>query len=77
MSWADRDEELGIGTVEMSRLVTPKGMGLVRESDPQNGRTIQFKDLFHKLPRNDGTWELEVFCCEFFLFFYKEALESQ
>ena len=26
-------------------------IGLIRESDPQNGRNIQVKDLFHKLPR--------------------------
>ena len=25
---------------------------IVRESDPQNGRKIQVKDLFHKLPRS-------------------------
>ena len=38
----------------LRRVVTPKGSLLVRESDPQNGRNIQVKDLFHKLPRCFG-----------------------
>ena len=29
----------------------PQKVVIVRESDPQNGRNIQMKDLFHKLPR--------------------------
>ena len=32
-----------------------KVVSLVTESDPQNGRTIQVKDLFHKLPRMKGS----------------------
>ncbi len=39
--------------IATSAEVTPKGT-LVRESDPQNGRNIQVKDLFHKLPRYDS-----------------------
>ena len=37
-------------------MVTPISVvNSIRESDPQNGRNIQVKDLFHKLPREKNT----------------------
>ena len=40
---------VAVADLKNPRLPPQKVVSLVRESDPQNGGTIQVKDLFHKL----------------------------